>query len=139
MSKGFSGKSGTVLYGSADSTPGSEAVEVIKWTLDSTVAVNKYNSNTTAGHKRAVGGVRDTKGTIEIKVASDAGPQLAPGDEVSLRLDVDDTENNYFLINHAVIAGAPIECDIDGGAIVSLTYAFEASDIAGAGILAAFS
>jgi len=102
-----------------------------------TAAVHKYNSNRTGGHKRAVAGVRDTKGTIEIKVDGDVGPTLRAGEAVSLRLRDSSNASNYFHIQHAVIAGNPVECDIDEGQIVSMTYNFEASDVDGAGIWAA--
>ena len=137
--KGFSGKGGNALFGAADGSPATQIVEVVKWTLDATAAVHAYNANTTNGHKRKVSGVRDTKGTIELKVSGDDGVQLTPGAECSLRLDVDDSGSNYITINHAVIAGAPLECDLDEGQIVSMTYAFEASDITGAGLLAALT
>jgi hypothetical protein len=136
--KGFSGQGGTVFKGTADTgTAATELFEVVKWTLDMTAAVHKYNSNRTGGHKRAVAGVRDTKGTIEIKVDSDVGPTLRAGEAVSLRLRDSGNSSNYFHIQHAVIAGNPVECDIDDGNIVSMTYNFEASDVDGAGIWAA--
>jgi hypothetical protein len=137
--KGFSGKGGNALFGAADGSPSTQIVEVVKWTIDPTAAVHKYNANTTNGHKRAVAGVRDTKGTLELKVSSETGVQIAPGAECSLRLDVDDSGTNFVTIDHAVIAGAPLECDLDEGQIVSMTYAFEASDITGAGLLAALT
>lgn len=136
---GFSGKDGTVSMGTSGSaTPATVVKEVTKWTLDPTVSVSKYNANTTAGHKKAVKGVRDTKGTIEIKLDSDGGAQLFPGAEVSLKLILGDAAD-FFLIRHAVIVGGPLEVDIDGGEIVGITYAFEASDCTGAGIVAAYA
>lgn len=137
MSNGYSGKSGTAFIGTADTgTAATELLEVVKWTLDMTASVHKYNSNMTGGHKRAVSGVRDTKGTIEIKVDDTSGPQLRAGQEVSLRLRDSANSSNYFHIQHAVIAGNPVECDIDEGTVVSMTYSFEASDVDGAGIWA---
>lgn len=133
----YSGKSGTVYKGTADTgTAATELFEVTKWTLDMTAAVHKYNSNATAGHKRAVAGVRDTKGTIAIKV-NDDGPALYAGQAVSLRLRDSANTADYFHIQHAVIAGNPVECDIDDGQIVGMTYSFEASDVDGAGRWAA--
>lgn len=136
--KGFSGKNGTASFGAVDGSPGTEVLEVTKWTLDTTASVAKYNANTTFGHKRAVVGVRDTKGTIEVKLDGSGGAQIGPGAELSLKLDLDAGGSNYFLIKHAVITGAPIECDIDNGEVVGITYAFEASDCTGAGIAAAY-
>jgi len=135
---GFSGKEGTAFLGTAGVTPATQILELTKWTLDPTVSVPKYNANTTLGHKRAVVGVRDTKGTIEVKLDGDGGAQLAPGQVLSLKLDVDSSGDNCFEIMHAVIAGGPLDVDVDGGEIVAITYAFEASDCTGAGTLAAY-
>jgi len=138
MSNGFSGKDGTVAVGASGSpTPTTLVREVTKWTLDPTVSVSKYNANTTAGHKRAVAGVRDTKGTIEIKLDGENGAQLSPGAQVSLKLVLGDPAD-FFLIRHAVIIGGPLEVDIDNGEIVGITYAFEASDCTGAGIVSTY-
>lgn len=136
--KGYSGKGGTAHFGTADSSSAAtEIVEVTKWTLDMTAAVSKYNSNKTGGHKRAVSGVRDTKGTIEIKVDGTAGVAIATGAAVSLKLTAGPVAaNDYFMITHAVISGNPIECDIDNGEVVGMTYSFEASDVEGFGIFA---
>jgi hypothetical protein len=136
---GFSGKSGSASMGVANgSAATTKILEVTKWTLDSSVSVNKYNANTTFGHKKAVPGVRDTKGTIEIKIDGTNGVQIGPGNTLSLSLQINSTNNDYFFIKHAVIVGGPIDCDIDEGAIVATTYAFEASDITGMGILASY-
>lgn len=143
--RGFSGKGGTakVSANQDDVTvlPGAATTvvcEVTKWTLDPSVAVSKYNSNKTGGHKKAVGGVRDTKGTIEIKLHGSDGQQLKPGDRVGVELHVNDSGNDYFQIEEAIISGAPINCDIDNGEVVGETYPFEASDLSGFGLLSAY-
>lgn len=152
---GFSGKEGTVYFVKLNDESGSESIsgdqavcEVTKWTLDRTVAISKYNSNKTKGHKKAVGGVADTSGTIEIKVNPEDGQQLQPGDIVELDLVLipepeegepsiqsGEPEPSGFVIMEAVIAGSPIECDIDNGEVVGLTYPFEASDVKGYGFV----
>ena len=129
----FSGKSGTVKHGSG--TP-ADLTEVTKWSLERSVAVPKYNSNTTGGHKRGVSAVADTKGTIEVKVGDTAGAELQPGDVVELQLHVDDSDSNYYQIDEAIISESPIEVDIDGGEVVGMTYSFEASDCTPNGIVA---
>ena len=121
----ISGKGGTVLAESVDLT------EVVKWSLDPSVSVAKYNSNKTNGHKRGVAGVADTNGTIEVKVGEN-GLELRPGQEVGLVLKFTKTKVAYT-IEKAIIAGAPIEVDIDGGEVISATYNFEASDLDGVG------
>lgn len=140
--KGFSGKGGTAHLGTAEgATAPTKILEVTKWTLEQSVSVNKYHSNATDAHKRAVAGVRDTKGTIELKVDKDDGPGLYAGVEIALRLGTDSdggsgAATNYFHIKHAVISSAPIECDIEDGNIVGMTFNFEASDCTGFGIYA---
>lgn len=131
---GFSGKTGTAFHGTAGATATTKAVEVTKWTFNPSAAVHKYHSNATYGHKFGVPGVVDSNGTIEIKVDGTTGVQLGPGDIVSLKLQTGSSD--FIEINHAVISGAPIECDIDEGAIVGMTYNFEASDYKGSGIYA---
>lgn len=142
--KGFSGIGGTAKFGdSADSpTFGTEVSEVTKWTLDQTAAVAKYNSNKTGGHKKGVAGVRDTKGTVEIKVSSTDGQQLKAGDVIALELDIMDNSLaipasiGSFQISEAIITGTPSECDVDEGSVVGMTYSFEASDCTGTGVFA---
>jgi hypothetical protein len=143
---GFSGQYGTVTSGASDlsdpSAPTDVVCEVTKWTLDPTAAISSYHSNKSGGHKKKVGGVRDTKGTIEIKIGATDGQQLQPGDVIALRLYANGSDaetlvsTDYFDIQEAVIAGAPVECDIDNGEVVGLTYNFEASHCAGSGIFA---
>lgn len=136
--KGYSGKDGTAKMGAADSAASTVINEVTKWTFDPTTAINKYNANTTFGHKRAVVGVKDSKGTIELKVDSENGVQFGPGDEISLALRTSKEDEDGFDIEHAVIVGGPVDCDIDDGQIVAVTFAFESSDYTGVGLFAQY-
>lgn len=119
----ISGKSGTVAI---TTVSGSEVVEVTKWTFDPQCAVPKYNSNNTSGYKKGVAGVFDGKGTIEVKLDTTSTLDFLVGATPTLFLDVDGSETNYYEVP-AIISGAPIECDIDGGEIVAVTYNFEAN------------
>ena len=116
----ISGKSGTVKAGA------STVAEVTKWTFDPQCAVPKYNSNNTGGYKTGVAGVFDGKGTVEVKLDPAVTLDFLVGQSVTLELHIDDTAANYYSVP-AIISGAPIECDIDGGEIVGVTYNFEAS------------
>ncbi len=116
----ISGKAGTVLVGA---TPW---LEVTKWTFEPSCAVPKYASNNTNGYKAGVAGVFDGKGTIEVKLDSSGGVDALPGASVTLVLQVDAGGTNKYTVP-AIIASAPISCDIDGGEIVALTYNFEAN------------
>lgn len=116
----ISGKNGNVKVGL------NNVVEVTKWTFDPQCAVPKYNSNNTSGYKTGVAGVFDGKGTVEVKLDTASSLDFLVGQSVTLELHVDATGSNYYSVP-AIISGAPIACDIDGGEIVGVTYAFEAT------------
>ena len=116
----ISGKNGTVKVGATD------VFEVTKWTFDPQCAVPKYNSNNTGGYKTGVPGVFDGKGTVEVKLDETNTLDFLVGATPTLLLHVDDSGSNFYSVP-AIISGAPIECDIDGGEIVAVTYAFEAN------------
>ena len=116
----ISGKNGTVKVGVSD------VFEVTKWSFDPQCAVPKYNSNKTGGYKTGVPGVFDGKGTIEVRLDTANSLDFLVGNSVTLLLHVDETGSNYYSVP-AIISGAPIEVDIDGGEVVGVTYAFEAS------------
>lgn len=122
-----SGKAGTVLVGA------SAVTEVTKWTFEPSAIVHKYASNNTSGHKKAVAGVRDGKGTIETKVDSDV--LWTAGASVTLILQ-GPTGSDTITVP-AVIASSPINVDIDNGEPITATYSFEADGSwTGAGIFA---
>lgn len=113
----ISGKSGTVKVGATT------IVEVTKWTFEPMNSVPKYASNATAGYKKGVAGVRDSKGTVEVKVDSTGCP-WGVGQAVTLVLDASGSAADTITVP-AIIATSPTECDINDGAIVGMTYAFE--------------
>lgn len=123
----ISGKAGTVKVG------GTAVLEVTKWTFEPSANISKYASNNTNGHKKAVAGVRDGKGTIETKVDS---VLWTAGQSVTLVLHVDGGSTDKITVP-AVIATTPINVDIDNGEPISATYTFEADGAwTGAGSLA---
>lgn len=117
----ISGKFGDVKHTTA---AGTQVCEVTKWTFDPTSAISKYASNKTGGYKKAVPGVFDGKGTVEIKLDETTGMDFLVGATPTLFLHVNASGNDYYEVP-AAISGAPIECDIDGGEVISVTYNFE--------------
>jgi len=112
-----SGKTGSVLVGASD------VLEVTKWTFEPSAIIHKYASNNTAGHKAAVAGVRDGKGTIETKVHTNT--LWTAGQSVTLILE-GPTSGDTITVP-AVIATTPVSVDIDNGEPVASTYTFEAN------------
>ena len=122
-----SGKEGTVLVGA------SAVTEVTKWTFEPSAIVHKYASNNTSGHKKAVAGVRDGKGTMEARVDSDVVWKAGASVAVSLQGPTGSDTMNV----PAVIASSPINVDMDNGEPITATYSFEADGSwTGAGIFA---
>lgn len=112
-----SGKAGTVKVSST------EVLEVTKWTFEPSAVVHKYASNNTAGHKAAVAGVRDGKGTVETKVNTAA--LWTSGQSVTLILQ--GPTNSDTITIPAVISTTPTSVDIDNGEPIAATYSFEAN------------
>ena len=117
---GFSGKTGTTKKG------GSEFYEVNSWNFNPSTNVPKYASNLTGGFKRGISAVRDSNGTVEVKIQENASMPFHDGDQIALELHGDDSGNNYIEVT-AIISGTPINVDIDNGEPVSATYNFEGS------------
>ena len=115
----LSGKAGTVKY---DGTAGNE---VTQWSENPSVNVDKYASNQTNLHKKAVGGTEDNTFTVTMKL--NARQQINAGDEVEYELHVDDTSANYIKGN-ALVASVPLTCDIDNGAATEYTVTLEPTD-----------
>ena len=115
----MSGKEGSVQV---DSTV---VAEVTKWTREGSVSVHKYHSNQTGDIKKAIVGVGDSKGTIEVKYTGSNG--LSPGDIVELDLQFDKGASSGINVPEAVIASEALEVDIDEGQIVGATYNWEGS------------
>lgn len=115
----LSGIDGTVLVGATEQT------EVTKWTFETTVAVPKHASNSTAGFRKAHVGAKDSKGTIEMKYDDTTALPWGVGDSVTLILRPDKNSTADQITVPAIISGGTTECDIDGDGIVSVTFPFE--------------
>jgi hypothetical protein len=114
----FSGKDGTVLLGSG------AVNEVTKFTIESKAHVGKWGSNLSAGHKKALAGVREKTGTVEFKVPEGGSAEMEVGDEVTLTLKPDGSATQSGL---AVIESVSIEVDVDTGDAVSGSFTWHAN------------
>ena len=120
----INGKLGTVT------TSSGVVVNVKKWTFAGTAEVNKFNTNTSNGVKDATCGPIDSKGTVEIAIdlnpdGAGSGVPWGPGEDVTLNLIADKNNPDSAISTAAIISGAPLEADIDGGSTQMVVYSFE--------------
>ena len=130
MTRGaFSGKDGDVRAAAVTEAGGSSSgvaaavfYEITSWSGDFNAAIPKHASNATQGAMSGVRGIRDSSGSIELKVHESDGIPYGPGAMVELDLRDDGTSANRIMVT-AMIEGAPINVQIDSdGESVSLTY-----------------
>lgn len=105
--------------------------DVHKWTFEDTAAVPKINTNCTGGAKAAIlGGVRDSSGTIEVKLSKDGTMQMRPGSSYLLRLLADTDDPNDYIEVTGVIESTPFEVDLDSDDnVIGTTYNFQGSGV----------
>src|SRR5688500_10666420 len=111
-----SGKNGTVKIGA---TP---IADVTRWTFDKEALTSRYASNSTAGFKATVAGVKQGSGQIEAKWDSAAASPITEGTSVTLLLFLNVTEN--FSVP-AIIKNFKLLVDIDNGEVTGFTADFE--------------
>jgi len=130
MTRGaFSGKDGTVLAAEVTEAGGSSSgaaqatmYEVTSWNAELSAAIPKHASNATEGAMGGVAGIRDSSGTVEMKVHKNDGIPYGPGQLVELDLRDDGTSANRIMVT-AFIEGAPVNVAIDAdGEAVTITY-----------------
>jgi hypothetical protein len=115
MGTPFSGKNGKVRIVNTD------VADVLKWTWNQTSNNPSYASNSTAGHKKRVLGVKDGTGTIEFLRDSAAAQIINVGESVTLLLYEDGTKNHSV---PAVIDSLSEAVDVDNGDLVRMTANF---------------
>lgn len=120
----INGKMGTVLLG------GLPVKNTLKWAFSGTAEVPKFNTNTSNGVKDATCGPIDSKGTVEIVLdinpdGTGDGVPWGPGQQVTLELVADKNNPDSKITTEAIISGAPLEADINGGSEQKTVYAFE--------------
>lgn len=115
----LSGKAGTLHDGT------NELIEVVAWSVDKSVNIDKYASNATSGVKKAVAGVTDWSGSCEFKVDDT--------DNYNTNFDVGDSiaalefraSATVKWTGAAIVSGVSVNCDVDDGSIVSATLQLE--------------
>ena len=109
----------------------------MKWSFEPTVTIPKFATNSSLGHKDASCGPIDSKGTLDMLLDPVGGVPFGVGDGVALVLQSDrDTPGDSITLT-GIIAGSPVEVDIDGGNPESIKYSFETKGVyVGAGIFA---
>jgi len=113
-----SGKNGTAKIGST------ALVDITHWTLEKSVATTRYASNSTAGYKATVAGVRMASGTIDGKWDGSAVSTIIDGTSASLLLYLNATE---FYTVPAIISKFSITVDIDNGSVTGFSASFESN------------
>lgn len=117
--KGLSGKNGFVKL------DGNEIeIDMTNWTIDPSANWDKYGSNLTQGFKGGVSGTRDWSGTITCKVPASGNIPMHDGDTAVAQFHADESGNNY-IEGTIGIEGMPIECDVDDGAAITITYNYQ--------------
>jgi len=126
----FSGKNGTLFIDSTEVTP------VSNWTLSVTSDNRSYAANDTAGWKRRVAGIRDSRGTFECMLDDAGNVPVDEGDAVTLKLQVDASGDNYYTVP-AVIDKIDVECNLTDGEVLALIVEFSGNGaLTKAGIVA---
>jgi len=113
-----SGNSGTLTFGST-------SYVITKWTLSTSVELDKFAHSSSSGVKTGVIGSRDAKGTADIKCDAVPPPVGTQATMVLAHGDFDGTGLRTYTFP-AVIVERSIEVDVDTGKAVSGTISFEA-------------
>lgn len=115
MGTPISGKNGSVLVGAT------EIGDVESWELDDVMEGQAYASNSTAGRRKRIAGIGDLTGRIVYKLDTAAALPLAPGDSVTLDLEVDAT-HHYEVQVYIESVGTVV--NVETGAITAQTAEF---------------
>jgi len=113
----ISGKNGSVTKG------GATVAQVRSWSLEPTAELQAYNSSSTGGFTNRVKGNEDVTGTIEVYADDGAVPDIVQGEAYDFELLVSDTGTKYS--GNALVASTPIEVDIEGAALVGVSFNIE--------------
>lgn len=113
----ISGKDGTLYL------DGSEITPVTNWTLVKLSENKDYAANDTGGARKRVSGIKDCRGTFEVKAADSQNVPCEEGDTATLKLHVDESGDNYYEVP-AIIDQIEVDVDINRGEIVAYAIAF---------------
>jgi len=112
-----SGKDGTLFVNDL------EVIPITNWTIECTSAGKSYTANDTGGFKRRVVGVKDSRGSFELKLCSGEDLPVCEGSSVTLELHTDDSGNNFYSLT-AIVEKMSLEVDIDRGTVVTCVINF---------------
>lgn len=120
----ISGAAMTVLYGAV--TPAA-ALHVGKWSITKMVETGKYASNSTAGWRKAVAGVKDWSGSMTVYIHDGAVLEWSvEGAEVEVQFHADGGAADYYEGNIRITEVSE-EFDADSGDPVAAEVTFEGS------------
>lgn len=114
----LSGKNGRIKVG------GTTYDHITGWSWSRETALHAYGSNSTAGHKRKVAGMKDNSGSFTGMIHDGGAIPIDEGDAVTLQLHVDETGNNFYSVP-AIVESIEVEVDINDGAPVGYTANFQ--------------
>lgn len=114
----LTGKDGTMKINGVIPAP------ISNWKLTKTSNNPDYAANDTAGWKKRRPGIKDCKGSFDLKIDGAKSCPVEIGDEVTLVLYVDGTANNNYYTVPAIIDEIAVEVDINGGGIEAFAVAF---------------
>jgi len=113
----ISGKDGTLYLNTNEVAP------VANWRLKKTSSNKHYTANDTGGCRKRVAGARDCSGRFEIKATETGNTPVDEGETVTLKLHVDESNNNYYEVP-AIIDTIRTDVDISEGKIVAYVVDF---------------
>jgi len=113
----ISGKNGSVTKG------GAAIAQVRSFSLEPTAELQAYNSSSTGGHTNRVAGNDDWTATVEVYADDGTVPDIVQGEAYDFEFLVSATGTKYS--GNALVAGTPIEVDIEGAALVGVSFSIE--------------
>ncbi len=124
LSGAFSGKLGNAKASLAGGGGNTQVNEVTGWKVEPKIDAPKHASNLTFGMKVPIVGTFEWGGTIDVMPQAGSLFPFQDGDFVDVQLHIDNTGNNYYS-GTVLITDAPLDCDINGGKEISISYKFE--------------
>lgn len=100
-----------------------EKSPVTQWDLTIVSDNKSYAANDTAGWKKRVAGIKDSRGSFVIHVDSTGNAPVSEGDSITLKLHIDNSGNNYYTVP-AMIDEIKTNCNINAGNIIALQITF---------------
>ena len=128
LSGAFSGKLGNAKASLAGGGGSTQVNEVTGWKVEPKIDAPKHASNLTFGMKVPIVGTFEWGGTIDVMPQAGSPFPFQDGDFVDVQLHIDNTGNNYYS-GTVLITDAPLDCDINGGKEILISYKFEGATV----------